>query len=138
MNPPSNYEALRADINALDEKIDLSFQELKDDIQALALSQKELSTSYTFIAEMAKTHSKALYGSNGDTGCLASCEAAQRMTLHHDVQLNGTPGKEEESYTAVIRSIKEKADTLTKIVWIAIGTALATGVTAVVEAILRK
>ena len=50
MNPPSNYEALRADINALDEKIDLSFQELKDDIQALALAQKELSTSYTFIA----------------------------------------------------------------------------------------
>jgi len=138
MNPPSNYEALRADINALDEKIDQSFQELKDDIQRLALSQKELSTSYTFIAEMAKTHSKALYGSNGDTGCLASCEAAQRMTLHHDVQLNGTPGKEEESYTAVIRSIKEKADTLTKIVWIAIGTAVTTGITAIVEAMLRK
>jgi len=101
------------------EKIDNSIQELKAELQQIALSQRELATNYTHIAEMANAHRNAIYGSNGDVGLLAEMDEVQKLANGHEIQLNGEPGKEEGSIKYVLTDLKNKAGTAGKIFMVA-------------------
>lgn len=134
MTPGVTNAAVQADIERLSEKID----KLNENVQLLALVQKEQATSYSFIAEMAKTHASALYGHNGYAGLVANYLEVAKTVANHDIQINGTPENSEGSLVYIARTLKEKFGAAIKLAWIAIGAAVTSGVVATLNAILKQ